>query len=268
MNHAGEEAAYPYGIIMNKPMEIRSAEPSDYSRVATLAHDSLRASYSLSPDEIETLLQHEFDADTLAERLNDPRAQVLIAEDAAGDKKDIQGFVEVVTGEERTIRWLHVDPQARGNGIGTALLERVRETDSEKPLAAHILEDAVEGGEFLKRFDLEKAGNDHLHVDGNEFAIAVFAEGQGTYDVNEPTVAVPDSVSVDGVDRFVARDDRIPGREAPFFATYSNENHSDLYGYFCSNCGSSDVAADGLDRVECGECGNIHLADQWDDSYL
>lgn len=249
-------------------MEIRSAETSDCSRVATLAHDSLRASYSLSPDEIETLVQHEFDADTLAERLDDPQSLVLVAEDTAGGRNDIQGFVEVLTDEERTIRWLHVDPQARGNGIGTALLERVREMGTEMPLAAHILEDAVEGGEFLERFGLEKDGNDHLQVNGTEFGLVVFAEGRGTQDGDQPTVPVPESVSADGIERFVAGEERIPGREAPFFAIYSEADHSDLYGYFCSNCGSTNVAADGLDRVECGECGNLHLADQWDDSYL
>lgn len=249
-------------------MEIRSAEASDCSRVATVAHDSLRSSYALSPDEIETLVQHEFDAETLAERLDDPQTLVLVAEHTAGDRKAIQGFVEVLTDEERTIRWLHVDPEARGNGIGTALLERVGDAGPETPLAAHILEDAVEGGEFLERFGLEKEGNDHLEVNGTEFAVAVFAEGHGTQDGNQPTIPVPESVPGDGSDRFVARDERIPGREAPFFATYSEADYSNLYGYFCSNCGSTNVAADGLDRVECGECGNLHVADQWDDSYL
>ncbi len=100
------------------------------------------------------------------------------------------------------------------------------------------------------------------------------AEGTGAdpeemqEDANEPTVPVPESTPTDGTDRPVDRDETIPGREAPFFPTYSGEDRTERYGYFCSNCGSTDVSADGLDRLECGACGNLHLADEWDDSYL
>jgi GNAT superfamily N-acetyltransferase/ribosomal protein S27AE len=249
-------------------MEIRPAESTDCGRIETLARDSFRSSYALSPQQIETILESEFDAETLAGRLEDPNVTVFVAEHAAGDTEQIQGFVDVATGAERTIRWLHVDPEARGEGIATALLERVGEMDTETPLTGRILEDAVEGSEFLERFGLENDGNDQVSIGGEEFAVAVFTEGHGTDTANEPQVPVPESVTVEGADRHLERDERIPGREAPFFATYTSEDHTDPYGYFCSSCGSPDVAADGLDRLECGECGNRHLADEWDDSYL
>jgi ribosomal protein S27AE len=105
-------------------------------------------------------------------------------------------------------------------------------------------------------------------VGGEEFAVTMFIEGEGTETSNEPTVAVPESVTVDGVDRPVDRDDSIPGREAPFFTLYVADDTEEAYGYFCSQCGSTDVSADGLDRLECGNCGNAHLADEWDDAYL
>ena len=249
-------------------MEIRPAEPEDRARIATLAENSFRSSYALSPQQIETLVENEFDPETLADRIEDPDAALLVAEHAVGDAEQVQGFVDVTAGEERTIRWLHVDPEARGEGIATALLERVTETGDEASLTARILEDAVEGGEFLEGFGLESDDTDHVSVGGEEFAVAVFTGGEGSDDPNEPAVAVPGSVPVDGAERPLDRDERIPGRDAPFFRTYAGEDRADPYGYFCSNCGSTDVAADGLDRLECGECGNLHRADEWDDSYL
>ena len=92
-------------------MEIRPADSEDRERLETLAEDSFRTSYALSPQQIETILENEFDTETLAGRLEDPAATVLVAEHEAGDTEQIQGFVEVAVGDERTIRWLHVDPE-------------------------------------------------------------------------------------------------------------------------------------------------------------
>jgi ribosomal protein S27AE len=101
-----------------------------------------------------------------------------------------------------------------------------------------------------------------------ECSVAVLAGGGETAEPDERAVPVPESVTVDGTDRPLERDETVPGREAPFFPTYTSEDHTDPYGYFCSSCGSTDIAADGLDRIECSECGNLHLAEEWDDSYL
>lgn len=249
-------------------MDIRPAEPADRSSIAAIARESFRSSYALSPGQIETIVDEEFAEGTLAGRLEDPDVSLLVAEDADADTDGVQGFVDVVGGSERTIRWLHVDPQSRGSGVATALLERVGETDPGTPLAARILEDAVEGGEFLEGFGLEPDGNDEMELGGEEFAVDRYAEGNGTEDGNEPTVPVPESVDAEGAERPLDRDEQVAGRDAPFFPTYAGEARTDAYGYFCSNCGGTDVSADGLDRLECGECGNLHLADEWDDSYL
>jgi len=261
-------SAMTYPLPLNTSnMEIRPAESEDRQRVATLARDSFRTSYALSPQQIDTIIENEFDAESLADRIEDPDTMVLVAEHAAGDTEEVQGFVDVSVGSERTIHWLHIDPEARGEGIATALLDRLRKEDG-KPLVARVLEDAVEGGEFLEDFGLENDGNAQVSFGNEEFAVAVFTEGEGTENANEPSVPVPQFVTVDGADRPIDRDETIPGRDAPFFPTYASEDHTDPYGYFCSNCGSTDVAADGLDRIECAECGNLHRADEWDDSYL
>lgn len=58
----------------------------------------------------------------------------------AGAGAEVQGFVEATVGDEVTIRRLHVHPEARGQGLGAALVERVR--DRERPLAARVLSSA------------------------------------------------------------------------------------------------------------------------------
>jgi GNAT superfamily N-acetyltransferase/ribosomal protein S27AE len=249
-------------------MEIHAAESADRSRVRSIAHDSLRSSYSLSPQQIESILEGEFSDERLADRFADPDVTVYVAEASVGDTREVEGFVDVDTADGRRLRWLHVDPEARGNGIGTALLERVAEDADGAPLTAHVLEEAVEGGKFLEGFGLESDGTETAVLGGEEFSVVVFTGGSSTGEPNEPSVSVPESVEIDGTAHPVDRDEPIPGRSSPFFPVYTTDDRTERYGYFCSNCGSMDVSADGLDRLECGECGNAHRADEWDDSYL
>jgi len=251
-------------------MDVRPAEPDDSARIRAIAQDSFRSSYALSPQAIETIVGHAFTDEAVVERVNDPDAVVLVAEQTVDDATELQGFVDadVAADPERTIRWLHVDPEARGQGTATALIERVREGGDGTALAARVLEDAVEGHEFLERFGLESDGNDRTEFGGEEFAVALFTEGEGTDDSNRPSVPVPDSVTTDGADRPLDREESVPGREAPFFPIHVDADRAEQYGFFCSQCASTDVSADGLDRLECGNCGNVHLADEWDDAYL
>jgi len=59
----------------------------------------------------------------------------------------------------------------------------------------------------------------------------MFTEGQSTETPTEPTVTVPESVTVDGVDLSIDRDDSVPGSEAPFFTVYSADGEEEVYGY-------------------------------------
>ncbi|MFD1647669.1 GNAT family N-acetyltransferase [Haloarchaeobius litoreus] len=249
-------------------MEVRPAESDDRDRIRAITRDSLQSSYSLSPQQIESILEQEFDDASLDDLLDDPDTTVLVVDETIDGTEAVYGFITVEVGTRATIRWLHVDPEARGRGIATALLGRVREEFVEKPIAASVLEDAVEGGEFLKGFGLKETDHDQILLGGEEFGVTMFAEGQGSETLTEPAVPIPESVTVDGVSRPVDRDDSVPGREAPFFTVYAAEGEQDAYGYFCSQCGSTNVSADGQDRLECGDCGNSHLADEWDDAYL
>lgn len=249
-------------------MNVRPVASADRERIRSIAHDSLRASYSLSPAQIETILEAEFDDASQTDLFADADTAVIVVDGTVDGVESVRGFVTVDTETVATIRWLHVDPAARGDGVATALLDGVRERFSDRPLAALILDEAVEGGEFLERFGLERSGHDRISIGGEAFGVAVFTTGRSTERSGEPTVAVPGSVAVEGRDRPLERTDSVPGSEAPFFTVYRADDETEPYGYFCSHCGSTNVSADGLDRLECGDCGNAHSADSWDDAYL
>jgi len=70
---------------------------------------------------------------------------------------------------------------------------------------------------------------------------------------------------------FVAREEEESGTEAPFYVTYTDENHAERFGFYCSNCGSLNVSMDDMDRLECQNCENSHASrsgESYDDSYL
>jgi GNAT superfamily N-acetyltransferase len=180
--------------------------------VEATAPDSPRSSYSLGPCQIESIRETECDGERLAERFEASDATVLVAEDAAGDTPRVQGFADADTGNGLCLRWLHVDPRARGNGTGTAALARLGETAPATRLTAHVLEDAVEGGEFLGGVGLESDGHVESSIDEEEFSVVVVTEGDATDAPDEPSVPVPDAVTIDGEDHPIDRAERIPGR--------------------------------------------------------
>lgn len=251
-------------------MNIRKAEADDRRTIADIAERSFQSSYSLSPEQITVIVEHDFPEEALADRIEDPDHLLVVAEDEVDGETRVAGFAAVDL-DSGTLDWLHVDPEARGGGVGTRLFERAREAvaDGDGRLSARVLEEATEGGEFCTQFGFGERDTVEVEFGGERFFAHVFTEGESTdEEPGEPVVDVPERVRVDGDELFVDREDEIPGVEAPFFPVYREDAHEERYGFLCSNCGSTDISADGLDRLECGECGNVHLADEWDDAYL
>lgn len=251
-------------------MNIRGAVAEDLPILLDVAERSFQSSYSLSPDQIAAIVESDFSEKASADRLDDPGRLVFVAEGQVDDETRVVGFADVDL-DQGTLNWLHVDPEARGGGIGTRLFERAREAvvDEGGKLTARVLEAATEGSQFCTQFGFGESDTVEVEFDGESFFAHVFTEGGARGgEPPVPTIDVPERVRVDGDELFVDRDEEIPGVEAPFFPVYRTDANEERYGFLCSNCGSTDVSADGLDRLECGECGNVHLADHWDAAYL
>jgi GNAT superfamily N-acetyltransferase/ribosomal protein S27AE len=250
-------------------VDVRPASREDAGSIRAVAETSLQTSYSLSPVEIETILERVFGEEVLTDRLKTGDGAMFVAEcPDESDEPVVAGMAEIDA--DSTLRWLHVDPEFRGRGVGTALFERARAeaTRRNEPPTARVLQAAAEGGGFLEQFGLEQAGTDVLAFDAEEFPEHVYTVTGSGSAPNEPAVEVPSTVSVEGTEATLDRDDPVPGTEAPFFALFGQTDDDRRYGFFCSNCGRHDVAGDGLDRLECEHCGNVHRADSWDDAYL
>lgn len=258
-------------------MDVRPVEPGDRARIREIVEQSFQTSYSLSPREIEAVVEAVFSEGALGDRIDDPDRLVLVAD---GDKEGepmVVGVAVVELGETGALRWLHVEPGARGGGAGTALFERARDEVAAEGgrLSARVLDQASEGGDFCEQFGFERTGDVAVDVGGERFHEQVYESSAEVDEAhteedepNEPEVDVPETVDVDGGALPLDRDEEIPGTESPFFHVYADETREDRYGFFCSNCGSTDVSGDDLDRLECGDCGNAHRAEDWDGAYL
>lgn len=250
-------------------MELRSVATDDGDAIRDVAQRSFRASYSLSPRDIEEVIEAQLSDDALAGRIEDGESVVLVAE----DEGKVVGFIDgAVAGEVGELRWLHVAPEDRGRGAGTELVERAQSELSDRGASSfefRVLAANSEGTAFAEHFDLERADRTEIDFGGEEYIEHVYSSEAEAEDVdrapNEPSIDVPETVTVDG-DELTVTDEEVPGDEAPFFVL--TRGNDDRYGFLCSNCGNTDPTVDELDRVKCDECGNLHRPDEWDGGYL
>ncbi|WP_135305024.1 GNAT family N-acetyltransferase [Haloarcula amylovorans] len=259
-------------------MNVRSATDDDREGIQETARRSFRASYSMSPQEIETILEADFSPENLSERIATGEDRLLVAEGVDDELVETSpvGFAEL--DDEGSLRWLHVHPEARGRGIGHSLVEGLQdELDGDSTqLTARLLESAREGNQFLQRFDLYQTDTETVEIGSMEFTMQVYTkqedeqvqEEKADEEADDPEVEIPDEVSLDGQQRSVDSDSELSGTRSPFYPVYDDADSEHRAGYFCSQCGSTDVTGDGLDRLKCNECGNTHRPDDWDSAYL
>ena len=247
-------------------MNVRETTTDDADAVREIAERSFRASYALSPQQIDAIVEAEFSPAAIEERVEDTDTVLLVAEepDEPVPELSVSGFAEFDA--DGVFRWLHVHPEARGRGVGSALLEQIHEEAAgRESFRAIILEQAREGDQFLQRIGLSRTGGSEIEIGGQAFKVQEYELTDVEQSANEPSVDVPSTVEHDGESLTVVEDD-ISGTLAPFFPL--TDDDGERAGFFCSQCGTTEVAVGSLDRLECSECGNLHRADEWDSAYL
>lgn len=237
----------------------------------------MTASYALSPRELDAVVEDRFADERLAEWREDDDAVFLVVEDEGsavalgkGTRSDGGGAVE----------WLFVDPEHRGQGHATELLDTlVDELGSE--VRALALAANSEGEQFFERFDFERVDEREVEYGGENLTEHVYSrdadadervdDGDETAGSDDP-VELPDDgrTTDDGVEVSVEREESRAGTKAPFFATYVGSD-GERHGFFCSNCGGTNVAMDSAERLACDDCGNEGRPDgsrEYDEGYL
>ena len=249
-------------------MDVRKAVDEEIESIRDVALASLTASYGHAVDEelLADAVERWYDADQLGEDVVDPNTVFLVAE----VDDDVVGFAEsyVVDHRERVgeIDWLHVHPEHRGEGVGSALLEAVesalRDADVDA-IEGRVLVDNEAGTAFYERGGYERAGDRHVDIGDETFTEQVYRKRLRRGDGDRKTSYETD----DGEVVHVAFEQSDRGVLAPFYAAYAEESLEERYGYFCGNCESTNVAVDTMDRVECLNCDNRRKPTRWDAAY-
>ena len=221
----------------------------------------MEASYSLSPSAISGAVANWYDDDAFAEKLDDDGLLLLVVE----QDDEVVAFSESALVNDRgDILWLHVDPVYRGQGLGDDLYEATLEALGERgaeSFRGRVLADNAQGNDFYERHGLTKSGEGRVEVDSEEYIENIYAEPS-------EEDALVTTTGPDGEELYIDRNDSDRGSKAAFLVVYSDRDHGDRWGYFCSNCESLVTSMDAMGRMECSTCGNQRRPTRWDAAYL
>lgn len=251
-------------------MEFEDAKAEDAESIARVARESLSASYGDFVDEgtIDEMVDQWYAAEEIERRVADEASTFMVVKD--GD--DLVGFVQGASIEGKPvvgeIHWLHVTPDARGEGIGVQLLGRAQEELEERGadvIRGLVLVDNESGAAFYEDHGFDRGDEREVEIQGETFTEAVYEKEVG--DGTEGQV-VESMEGPDGEEMYVNFSEAERGTIAPFYAVYSDGDLTDLYSYRCGNCGALATAMDSAGRITCDQCENARPATRWDASYL
>jgi len=242
-------------------MEVREATVDDQDAIREIAKRSLEASYSLSPQAIESGITQWFGQDEFAEKVADDDILLFVAE---VDGEPVAFSENALLGDgEADVLWLHVHPDYRGEGIGSDLFETAQERLADHGvthLRGRVLSINQAGNVFYQNMGFEKVGEGEVRIDDSPYTEAIYLE-------SEPEGLQPLTTD-DGETVYVDHDDVDRGSVANFHVVYTDQDREEKYGYHCAKCDSLANAMDSMGRIECGNCGNSRKPTRWDASYM
>jgi len=168
-------------------MELREPDAGDGERIHEVARSAITSAYSLSPDQIRAITDDRFGPDRIGRVADEDDRVAVVAEDttAKGDAEGeptVAGYAEAVIDDagDGEIRWLVVDPEHRGRGIGTRLFETVTEALHDEGVVdprATTLQANQEGHQFFDTFGYEEVGERTVEIAGQSLVEYVFERG-------------------------------------------------------------------------------------------
>lgn len=246
-------------------MEIRPLDSADIDSVRHIARESLAASYAVLGDEtIETAIEEWYAADAFDDYLDSDEMVFLVAV----DKDGVVGFSQshiVETDDKGRILWLHVAPEHRGRHIATELFDATRELLTERGterITGLVLAENDEGNHFYTTHGFERLYDRTITIAGNVHVENVYGE-EGT-ELGE----LAPRTATDGEQIYVDFEESSRGSSGPFHPSYLEQDRTQLYGWYCSNCDTTDNAMDSMGHIKCNQCGNLRKATRWDAAYL
>ncbi|WP_226483147.1 GNAT family N-acetyltransferase [Natrinema amylolyticum] len=161
-------------------MEIRPAEHDDRERIRRVARDTWHDTYDeLDSETIDRTIDEWYGDEALETALSKPGTAFLVAEkdsaehgSAQSGDGEIVGFTHgVVTEDEGDVLRMSVHPDHQGEGIGTALYERLREDLRDfnmKRMRAIDLASNEGGREFYEDHGFEPTDEDDVEIGGEQ----------------------------------------------------------------------------------------------------
>ncbi|MFD1587173.1 GNAT family N-acetyltransferase [Halorientalis brevis] len=241
-------------------MKVREVTADDQAAIREIAKRSLQASYSLSPQTIESAVRQWYDPDEFEAKVTGDEVLIFVAEE--GDEPVAFTENALLEEGEADVLWLHVHPDYRGQGIGSELFETTRsrlEDYGVTRLHGRVLAMNEAGNTFYRNQGFEKVSEGEVRIDDSPYTEAIYVEA-------EPTGLQP--LTDDGKTVYVDHDDIERGSLASFHVVYTDQDRQERYGYHCAKCDTLANAMDSMGRIECGTCGNSRKPTRWDASYL
>lgn len=247
-------------------MQLRSLRRGDGERMRHIARRSMESGYDaiIPAEAIDEAVEEWYDSEAIAGYLaEDDMAFVVGAIDDA-----VVGFAQSHVVEEfgkGRVLWVHVDPDYRGMGIGTDLLnemvDRLHERGIES-VTAVVLADYDEGIAFYEATGFQKLADRTITIGGEEFRELIMRE--------ERSPDQPLELQVDGAgnEYYVDLAETDRGSRGPFCPVYRDPHRTHRYGWFCTACESLETAMDSMGRISCSNCDNTRRPTRWDAAYL